>query len=100
MTGTNFSTEPSRRRFFKTSLLTGAAAFAAPSIVPASVFGAQAPSNRIQIGAIGVGRISREHDLPEIMAFDQARVVAVCDLDSKRLQQGQAFVESGYAKKG
>ncbi len=100
MTKTNFSTEPSRRRFFKTSLLTGAAAFAAPSIVPASVFGAQAPSNRIQIGAIGVGRISRDHDLPEIMAFDQARVVAVCDLDSKRLQQGQAFVESGYAKKG
>jgi len=100
MTKTNFSTEPSRRRFFKTSLLTGAAAFAAPSIVPASVFGAQAPSNRIQIGAIGVGRISRDHDLPEIMAFDQARVVAVCDLDSKRLQQGQAFVESAYAKKG
>ncbi len=100
MTKTNFSTEPSRRRFFKTSLLTGAAAFAAPSIVPASVFGAQAPSNRIQVGAIGVGRISRDHDLPEIMAFDQARVVAVCDLDSKRLQQGQAFVEAGYAKKG
>jgi len=100
MPKTNFSTEPSRRRFFKTSLLTGAAAFAAPSIVPASVFGAQAPSNRIQIGAIGVGRISREHDLPEIMAFDQARVVAVCDLDSKRLQQGQAFVETNYAKKG
>lgn len=100
MTKTNFSSEPSRRRFFKTSLLTGAAAFAAPSIVPASVFGAQAPSNRIQIGAIGVGRISRDHDLPEIMAFDQARVVAVCDLDSKRLQQGQAFVETGYAKKG
>ncbi len=100
MKKTNFSTEPSRRRFFKTSLLTGAAAFAAPSIVPASVFGAQAPSNRIQIGAIGVGRISREHDLPEIMAFDQARVVAVCDLDSKRLQQGQTFVETNYAKKG
>lgn len=100
MTKTTISSEPSRRRFFKTSLLTGAAAFAAPSIVPASVFGAQAPSNRIQIGAIGVGRISRDHDLPEIMAFDQARVVAVCDLDSKRLQQGQAFVETGYSKKG
>jgi hypothetical protein len=38
-------------------LKTGAA-LAAPTIVPASVFGQNAPSNRINIGAIGVGRIS------------------------------------------
>jgi len=90
----------SRRRFFKHSLLSGAAALAAPTIVPASVFGAKAPSNRIQVGAIGVGRISREHDLPEILAFDQARVIAVCDLDAKRLREGKELVESSYAKKG
>jgi len=92
--------ELSRRSFFKNSILTGAAAFAAPTIVPASVLGSQAPSNRIQIGAIGVGRISREHDLPEILAFDQARVIAVCDLDAKRLAEGKQLVETAYVKKG
>ena len=48
-----------------------------PSIVPASVFGQKAPSNRINIGAIGVGRISRVHDLPGIWQFEQARIMAV-----------------------
>ena len=38
---------------------TGAVAIGFPAIVPSSVFGATAPSNRINIGAIGVGAISR-----------------------------------------
>ena len=55
----------SRRSFLKTSL--GAAAAAGfPTIVPSSVFGQLSPSNRINVGAIGVGRISRGHDLPGI----------------------------------
>ena len=69
-----------------------------PSIVPASVFGATAPSNRINVGAIGMGRISRGHDLPGIWKFDTARVVAVCDLDSKRLQEAVDLVNGQYAK--
>jgi predicted dehydrogenase len=89
----------SRRGFVKAAAA-GAAAFAAPAIVPSSVFGASAPSNRIQVGAIGVGRISREHDLPGILKHDVARVVAVCDLDSKRLGEGQTLVEEFYRKKG
>jgi hypothetical protein len=35
-----------------------------PSIVPASVFGRNAPGTRINIGAIGTGLISRGHDMP------------------------------------
>ncbi|OAI44237.1 hypothetical protein AYO42_05000 [Rhizomicrobium sp. SCGC AG-212-E05] len=53
-------------------LKTGLAAFAAPAIVPSSVFGQNAPSNRITIGAIGIGRISRIHDLPETFKYDHA----------------------------
>ena len=50
----NVSNElPSRRRFLRTTAT--AAAVAAPYIVPASVFGAQAPSNRINVGCIGAG---------------------------------------------
>jgi predicted dehydrogenase len=89
----------SRRGFVKAAAA-GASAFVAPAIVPSRVLGALAPSHRIQVGAIGVGRISREHDLPGILKHDVARVVAVCDLDSKRLGEGQALVEEFYRKKG
>jgi predicted dehydrogenase len=90
----------SRRTFLRQSLLTGAAVFSAPTIVPASVFGSRAPSNRIQVAAIGVGRISRDHDLPGVIGSDLARVIAVCDLDSKRCREGKELVEASYAKKG
>jgi predicted dehydrogenase len=90
----------SRRRFLQVSLSGLASATAAPTIVPSSVFGANAPSNRIQVGAIGVGRISRDHDLPEIIRHDFARVIAVCDLDQKRCAEGKQYVENLYSKKG
>ena len=70
-----------------------------PSIVPASVLGKDAPSNKINIGQIGFGRIARSHDLPGTMKYDIARVVAVSDVDSKRLQQGKEWIEKYYADK-
>ena len=70
----------------------------APAIVPASVFGANAPSNRINIGAIGVGRISRDHDMPETLKHERARIMAVCDLDRRRLEDGKVFVNAYYSK--
>ena len=95
--------EMSRRRLLRmaaqgiggTSLL--AAGF--PAIVPASVFGATAPSNRINVGAIGNGRISRGHDMPGIWKFDSARIMAACDLDSRRVEDAKALVNGYYAKK-
>jgi predicted dehydrogenase len=78
----------------------GAAAVAGfPAIVPARVLGQMAPSKRINVGAIGVGRISRGHDLPAILRNDSARVMAVCDLDANRLTDGKKFVNDFYAKK-
>ncbi len=70
-----------------------------PAIVPASVFGQNAPSNLINVGAIGTGRISRGHDMPGIWKHDQARIVAVCDLDSRRLEDAKTLVNGYYAKK-
>jgi hypothetical protein len=87
-----------RRDFLKLSA--GAvAAVGFPTIVPASVFGPTSPSNRINIGAIGVGRISRGHDLPGIWQFDQARIMAVCDLDANRVEQAKTLINGVYAKK-
>jgi predicted dehydrogenase len=89
----------SRRRFFGSSIAGTAAFLSAPAIVPASVLGGKAPSNRIHVGAIGVGRISREHDMPGVLKHDFARITAVCDLDSHRCSEGKQFVEEYYSKK-
>ena len=48
----------SRRGFLKSSAAAGAALLG-PTIVPASVFGANAPSERINVGFVGVGRMGR-----------------------------------------
>jgi predicted dehydrogenase len=67
--------------------------------VPASVFGANAPSNRINIGAIGTGRISRTHDMPGVWKYDNARIIGVCDLDTKRAGEAVTLVNDFYTKK-
>ena len=93
----------SRRSFIEKSLK-GAVATSFlvsgfPTIVPASVFGKKAPSNRINIGAIGNGRISRGHDLPGVWKHDYAQVMAVCDVDTKRAEDGKKIVNEYYTKK-
>ena len=88
----------SRRSFLKTAS-GAAAAIGFPTIVPRSVFGQMAPSNRINVGAIGVGRISRVHDLPGIWQYDDVRIMAVCDLDANRVEAGKTLINGVYAKK-
>src|SRR6202789_560785 len=88
----------SRRRFLKTGM-GAAAAVGFPTIVPAKVLGQLAPSKRINVGAIGVGRISRVHDMPGILQFDRARIMAVCDLDAHRVEDGKKFVNAFYPAK-
>jgi predicted dehydrogenase len=93
----------SRRKFLgssaKTTLLSSIALSGFPAIVPASVFGKSAPSNRINIGAIGTGRISRGHDMPGVWKYDFARIIAVCDLDSKRANDAKVLVDNYYKEK-
>jgi predicted dehydrogenase len=71
---------------------------ASPAIVLSTVLGKNSPSNRINVGAIGTGRISREHDMPGVWNNGTARIVAVCDLDSNRVSEAKQLVESQYAK--
>jgi myo-inositol 2-dehydrogenase/D-chiro-inositol 1-dehydrogenase len=72
------------RRAFNRMLVGGTAVAAAPLILPARLFGAEAPSNRLRIGQIGCGRIAQVHDVPAVLKSGSADYVAVCDLDSKR----------------
>ena len=88
-------TNVTRRGLIK-SAAASAAAF--PAIVPASVFGQNAPSNRTTIAAIGVGRISRIHDMKEIHKHADAQIVAVCDVDTVRLGAAMQLVDDRYSE--
>ncbi len=88
----------SRREFISTTIK-ASAMLAIPSIVPASVFGKNAPSNRINVAAIGAGRISRGHDMPGVWRQDYAQLMAVCDLDSVRAEEGKKLVNDFYTKR-
>ncbi len=88
-----------RRVFLKNTLASSAAVMVAPTIIPSSVIGKNPPSDRINIGQIGCGRIGLTLDLPAVLKFDSARVIACSDLDSNRLLDGKKFIETFYEKK-
>ncbi|HQJ20018.1 MAG TPA: Gfo/Idh/MocA family oxidoreductase [Bacteroidales bacterium] len=88
-----------RRKFISNTLSAAAGTIILPTIVPSSVIGKNPPSDMINIGQIGFGRIAMTHDLAETLKYDVARVVAVADFDSKRLAKGKQFIEDFYAKK-
>ena len=69
-----------------------------PSIVPSSVFGKNAPSNRVNVASIGCGRISVTHDMTSIARYSGARIIAVCDLDKARADAGVQAVKNNYIR--
>ena len=84
----------SRRQFIKTA----AVAIGAPYIVPSTVFGQNAPSNRFTMGQIGIGNMGTTN-MTNFLGRDDVTVIAVCDLDRLRLLEGKALVEKTYAEK-
>ena len=97
MSGSHEAVVGSRsRRAFLRKGIAGAAASAFPTIIPCSVLGANAPSNRITMGCIGVGRMGRG-DMRSFMGFKQLQVLAVCDVDANRAEDALALVEKTYA---
>ncbi len=84
-----------RRQFLKKT----AVAVALPYIIPSSalgVGGAVAPSNRITVGCIGVGRMGTD-DMRELLGFEEVQVLAVCDVDANRRETAKKLVEDRYA---
>ncbi len=71
-----------RRSFLKGVIAAGAA----PVVVPSSVFGATAPSNKVQVAIIGLGRIGCSMDIEGCARNeDVAMLTTVCDCDRVRL---------------
>src|SRR6476620_12682902 len=90
-----------RRKFLRESAKVSigtAIALNFPTIVPSTVFGKNAPSNRINVASIGCGRISTSHDMTEIARYAGARIIAVCDVDKKRADAAPQVVKNNYIK--
>ena len=107
---TRMRSDSSRRRFLKHAGAVSLGACAAPMIVPSTVFGANAPSNRITLGCIGTGN-QGVNDMNGFLRNDDVQIVAVCDVNrssnnykSKSLFRGRdpakKIVEDYYAKNG
>jgi predicted dehydrogenase len=71
-------TGPSRRRFLRGTAAT-AAALGFPTIIPSGLLGRDAPSNRVHVGAIGVGSRSNGVNIAGIARFSDARIIACAD---------------------
>jgi len=83
------ATNISRRDFLKSSTIVTGAAIALPAIVPSSVFGADAPSNRITIGCIGTGGQGTS-DMKGFKGKRDCEIVAVCDVDADHAKKAAA----------
>lgn len=89
-------TKISRRNFFKAA----AAVLAAPAIVPSAVFGRTAPSNRLNLAAIGVGGRGSSNVWQDFVTTqDDIRLVAACDCFAGRRTEFAEKVNGYYGGK-
>lgn len=87
-----------RRNFLKQSGKVGLVGLAIPSIVPASVFGKNAPSNQVNVGMIATGRQAINVNLKQFLGLENVRVVAVNDVDHWRMQQAADIINQHYSQ--
>jgi hypothetical protein len=88
-------------RLTRRQFIGAAAAVAAPTIVPASVFGKPgrpAPADRINVALIGCGGQGNS-DMNGFKNLPEVQITALCDVDSANLERTKKGVEDFYAKK-
>jgi len=88
----------SRRTFIRKTVMGTAGAFTLPYIIPSYVTGKAAPSNRINVAVIGLGRQTVNPNIPQFLKSDHAQIVAVCDVDAWRLENGRKQVNDFYSE--
>ncbi len=87
-----------RRKLLRSAAAAASAATLAPMFVPSSVLGrdgAVAPSERIVMGGIGIGRRGG-YDLSCFLPENDVQFVAVCDIKQKRRREVKQIVDSHY----
>jgi predicted dehydrogenase len=85
----------SRRHFLQRASVLAAA----PLILPGRVWAqATAPSKRLTLGCIGMGKQMKGH-LGAFLGRDDVEVLAVCDVDTTRREAAKKRVDDAYTKK-
>ncbi len=84
-----------RREFIINSSTGVAAAFAAPMIMPSTVFGA---NDRIRVAVLGINGRGRSH-VKGFMGLDNVEVITLCDPDLKVAEERAAEFKEAYGKK-
>jgi predicted dehydrogenase len=87
-----------RRDFLRTAALAGAA-LGFPTVIPARVLGQNAPSQRLNLGLIGMGLQMGGH-LRHFVNRPDTQVLAVCDVSRERRDKARAEVEKAYGNGG
>jgi hypothetical protein len=87
----NSAAIPSSRRQFLKQAIGASTVFAVPNIITGPLFGAAAPSNRINVGQIGCGSIADYYHFSHLKQMEDVRVVATCDAFKRR---GQRMAEN------
>ena len=91
-------TELTRRSFLRRTGAAAGAAVACPTIVPSTVFGAKAPSNRIAMGHIGVGGRG-SGVMGGFLGLKDCQSVAVADAFQSRRERAAARIDRQYGGK-
>ena len=87
-----------RRRFLRKAATAVFGVTVLPSIIPASALGKDGhvpPSDRIVMGAIGVGSMGTGNMINSLKK-NEVRYVAVCDVDLKRSEKARLLVNQTY----
>jgi predicted dehydrogenase len=87
-----------RRDFFKKSAMLAAGSILAPTIVPMSVFGKTAPSNKMKVALIGC-RNQGWANLETYLQYPETECVSLCDIDDEWLNKRASDVEKKTGKK-
>lgn len=88
-----------RRKFVRDTFAGAAGIVSLPVIIPSCNLFRKAPNDKIQIAQIGCGRIARSHDMLETFKYENARIIACCDVDIKRANETKEMLEGWYAEK-
>jgi hypothetical protein len=87
-----------QRRQFVTSIAQASLVFAIPTIVPATALGldgATPPSERIQLGVIGMGRRCK-YVMAEVLKLKDVRCRVIADVQATRRDEGKQIVDTAY----
>ena len=88
-----------RREFLRRGSLAAVGACLFPTIVPRRVFGQSpnsAPSERIGLGLIGMGKQMTMHR-EGLVHRDDVQIIGVCDVDRFRRELAKSEIEQAYA---